>query len=509
MPLSSQIDSPPHRPFTPLAAAPERFLWAVRVRWLVIAGFWLLALLAYASGELATIVPCVYAAAAGVLLNAINHASVRQRRHMNIVTAIAIPCDHILITYVVVNSGGVQSPFMMMYVVEVLATAMLVGTRVATVSAGLALCLWLLGITLFMPVPAGPIGADTLVAHRGMWAAFLFYCLALLVYLGGYVSERLRRSERDLAEKNLRLEDALASLQSAHAELSSAHDRLKRTEAHLIHSEKMRSLGELVAGVAHELTNPITFVSGNVEHLRRYVAALAEYVQMSASLPLAADARACVDAHRRTLGIDEALSELPTLLDDCEEGARRTKHIVNDLRLFSRTDRQEAWEQFDVHRGIDSTLALLSNRLKDHITVHRDFGDLPEVECLSGALNQVFMNLFANAADAVGGRPGNLWISTRLTQADLPARPAAAAVRIAVRDDGVGISPDLQGKIFDPFFTTKTPGQGTGLGLSVSYGIIARHGGTLTVASSPGDGATFTITVPVHHSPASPLGTSG
>ncbi len=500
MPLTSEIGLLHQLALTQTSGAAERFLWAVRVRWLVIGGFWLLAVLAYASGQLPTIAPCMYAGGAGLFLNAINHASVRWRRHMAMVTVFAIPCDHMLITYVVINTGGAQSPFVMMYVVEVLATAMLVGTRAAALSASLAICLWLLGVALFAPVSGLATGADITVLHRGIWAAFLLYCLALLVYLGGYVSERLRDSERDLAEKNRRLEDALVSLRSAHDELSSAHDRLKRAEAHLVQSEKMRSLGELVAGVAHELTNPITFVSGNVEHLRRYVKALAEYVEISASLPLSADLRARADAQRQRLGIDEALAELPVLLDDCEEGARRTKHIVNDLRLFSRTDRQESWEHADVHRGIESTLALLSNRLKDHITVHRDFGELPEVECLSGALNQVFMNLFANAADAIGKNQGNLWISTRPTQAELPSRGAVAAARITIRDDGVGIAPEIQGKIFDPFFTTKTPGQGTGLGLSVSYGIIARHGGTLTAASSPGCGTTFTITVPVHQS---------
>jgi signal transduction histidine kinase len=494
-------------PFLAHLWTPDRLLWAVRVRWLVIGGFLLLAVLAHVGGIFASVAPCFYAAGAGVVLNAVNSWAVRRGHRVALVTAIAIPSDHVLTTYVVVNTGGVQSPFMMMYVVQVVATAMLVGTRVAALSAAFAVLVWLAGIGL---LSTGHLQAPALFAagaaaqtgtsnplYQGMWAAFLLYCLALLVYLGGYISERLRSSERDVELKNRRLQEALGSLGRAHAELTTAYERLKRTEAHLIQSEKMRSLGELVAGVAHELSNPISFVSANVEHLRRYVNSLARGIEISGTLPLPPDERARFETQRRELRIDDALTELPQLLDDCEEGARRTKRIVNELRAFSRSDRQDAWERVDVHRGIDSTLALLSHRLKDRVTVHRQFGELPEVECLSGPLNQVFMNVLANAADAIGPHPGNVWISTRLSRIDLPSQPGTPAVTIAIRDDGVGIPAEVQARIFDPFFTTKTVGQGTGLGLSVSYGIVERHGGTLTVESAPGSGATFTITLPV------------
>ncbi len=486
---------------------PDRLLWAVRVRWLVIGGFLVLAVAVHALGVFTSIAPCFYAAGAGVVLNAVNGRAVRRGYHVALVTAIAIPSDHVLTTYVVVNTGGVQSPFMMMYVVEVVATAMLVGTRVAALSATFAVFAWLAGIgllstghlhvpALFAPGTAVQTGTSSPL-YQGMWAAFLLYCLALLVYLGGYISERLRSSERDVELKNRRLQEALGSLGQTHAELTTAYERLKRTEAHLIQSEKMRSLGELVAGVAHELSNPISFVSANVEHLRRYVNSLARGMEIYSTLPLPPDERARFEAQRRELRIEEALTELPQLLDDCEEGARRTKHIVNELRAFSRSDRQEAWERADVHRGIDSTLALLSHRLKDHITVHRQFGEVPEVECLSGPLNQVFMNVLANAADAIGQNKGNVWISTGLSRIHLPSQAGTPAVTIAIRDDGAGIAREAQARIFDPFFTTKTVGQGTGLGLSVSYRIVERHSGTLTVESTPGAGSTFTITLPV------------
>ena len=495
------------RALTPPATL-GRFTWAVRVRWLVIGGFFLLALFAHGFGLLASIAPCVGAAVVGAAMNGLNHWCVHRRRHVALVTAIAIPCDHVLITYVVINTGGVQSPLMMMYVVQVLATAMLVDTRVAALSALFAILTWSAGISVRSagyltapPLSLGDQSASTTVYH-GMWAAFLFYCLALLVYLGGYISERLQSSERDLAEKNRRLEEALGSLRAAHHDLSAAYDRLKQTEAHLVQSEKMRSLGQLVAGVAHELSNPISFISANVEHLRTYVNALSQALDAYASMPLPPEERTRLEARRRELRVERALAELPGLLDDCQEGARRTKHIVNELRTFSRSDRREAWELVDLHRNIDSTLALLAHRLKEHVTVHRDYGELPGVECLAGPLNKVLMNLLANAADAIGPRNGNVWISTRVS-ADASATDEPQ-VAIAIRDDGVGMSPELRAKIFDPLFTTKPVGQGTGLGLSVSYGIVERHGGTLRVESTPGRGSTFTLTLPVRQSQAGP-----
>ena len=205
---------------------------------------------------------------------------------------------------------------------------------------------------------------------------------------------------------------------------------------------------------------------------------------------------------RRELRIDQVLADLPSLLADCEEGARRTKRIVNDLRTFSRSERRETWRRTDLHVGIESTLALLNHRFQDGITVHRDFGQLPEVECAPGQLNQVFMNLLVNAADALGKNTGNIWISSRLVDGGAGAGASEPAVAIAIRDDGPGMAADIRGRVFEPFFTTKEVGQGTGLGLSISYAIVQSHGGTLGVESSPGAGTTFTIVLPVRQ-PAS------
>jgi signal transduction histidine kinase len=479
-----------------LFSAPDRLLWAVRVRWLAIAGFLGLAVVAHAFGLFVSVAPVVYVAVLGGALNAVNGWCVRRRRFVLPVSAVAIPFDHLFATYVVINTGGVQSPFLMLYVVQVLATAMLVDTAVAAASAVLAILLWLGGIgglaAGYLPgLPLFAPGAPAPAAvYHGTWAAFLLYCLALLVYLGGYISERLRSSERDLEEKNRRLHDALSSLAAAHGDLRAAYNRLKQTEAHLVHSEKMRGLGQLVAGVAHELNNPLSFISGNVEHLRAAVARIGQLLDAYAGLTLPPETAARIAALRQELRIDEVSADLPQLLDDCEEGARRTKRIVAELRAFSRSNERETWQYADLHRGLDSTLALLAHRLKNGVRVHRAYGTIPEVECLPGQLNQVFMNLLANAADAVGDRGGNVWIASQLDN-------DAQRVMISIRDDGAGMTPEVRARVFEPFFTTKSVGQGTGLGLSVSYGIIERHRGTLTVDSAPGAGTTFTITLPV------------
>ena len=477
-----------------LLSAPDRLLWAVRVRWLTIAGFLLLSIAAHWLGLFETLVPVFQVAIIGGALNAVNGWCVRRRRFVLLVSAVASPFDHVFTTYLVVNTGGIKSPFLMAYVVQVLATAMLVDALIAAASAAFAILLWLgalsaqaAGYIQGAPLFPGDVPASAALYH-GTWAAFLLYCLALLVYLGGYISERLRSSERDLEEKNRRLKEALSSVEQAHADLQAAYMRLQQTEAHLVHSEKMRGLGQLVAGVAHELNNPISFVAGNIEHLRTCMQRLTAALDAYASVSLPAAERARMDEIRRELRIDSLLADLPATLDDCEEGARRTTSIVGQLRAFSRSNERETWQQTDLHRGIESTLALMAHRLSGRIAVHCEFAALPEVECLPGQLNQVFMNLLANAADAIGSRRGNIWIVSQAHD---------HRVTITVRDDGPGMAPDVCARIFEPFFTTKSVGQGTGLGLSISYGIVARHHGTLHVESAPGTGTTFTVTLPV------------
>ncbi|TMB18624.1 MAG: GAF domain-containing protein [Deltaproteobacteria bacterium] len=277
------------------------------------------------------------------------------------------------------------------------------------------------------------------------------------------------RTYEAVVELNARLEDRVrertAQLEQANRELAQAYGELKSAETRLVHSEKMASLGRLVAGVAHEINNPVSFISTSIAPLTRHLR------------------QAAAIAPPQTQG---ALREAEELAGIMARGAARTAAIVKDLRSFSRLG-EAARKAADLHEGLEVTLRLLEPRWRERIAIHRDYGTLPPVECDPGQLNQVFMNLLANACDAIAGT-GDIWITTR---AD------GAGVSVAIRDDGAGIPPDVLGRIFDPFFTTKDVGGGTGLGLAVSHSVVAAHGGRIDVESTSGAGSTFRITLPV------------
>jgi len=282
--------------------------------------------------------------------------------------------------------------------------------------------------------------------------------------IGDQVSVAIKQSKLywDLAEQKDRLSDALEELQ--------------RKEQQLIQSEKMASLGQLVAGVAHELNNPISIVYGFLGQVSRRLSLLKEHLERGQTVSA------------------EVFSELDDMLSRSKEGALRTKNIVSDLRTFSRLDEAE-FKEVDLHAGLESTLHLLEHRLGDRLTVHRRYGDLPPVACYAGQMNQVFMNLLSNAIDAIEhkGGAGEIFVETSVVeQGEGPPR-----VSVSVRDTGAGIPPEKIKRVFDPFFTTKPVGQGTGLGLSVSHGIVTKHGGTIRVESRPGEGSTFTVELPV------------
>jgi signal transduction histidine kinase len=293
--------------------------------------------------------------------------------------------------------------------------------------------------------------------------------------------ERLGPDERQLlgtlanqsaiAIENARAFDEIAQLnKTLEARVEERTHELRDTQAQLVQSEKMRSLGQLVAGVAHELNNPIGFVHANLQLLDEYVTRL-----------LQPD----LDAEKRRK-TQEAITKL---LTRSREGTERVKRIVQDLRTFSRTDQAEL-QQVALNDEIDRTLALIEPRLKG-IEVVRDYGELPPVRCFAGQLNQVFLNLLMNACDALDGR-GKIRIETRAQ---------APGVVLRFEDDGPGMPPEVLSRIFEPFFTTKAVGKGTGLGLSLSHGIVARHGGEMEVDSQPGAGARFTIRLPLEPPP--------
>ncbi len=258
-------------------------------------------------------------------------------------------------------------------------------------------------------------------------------------------------------------------LQVSHDELEAAYMRLQETQGQLIQSEKMASLGQLVAGVAHELNNPLTFIVGNIAPLREQLAAIRLL------------AKRATDS--RTLAICDDMAQI---LGVIASGAERTATIVKDLRTFSRVE-EGTTSVVDLREGLRITINLLRPRWKDRITIHSAVEGMPRVECDSGQVNQVFMNVISNACDAIA-KTGNIWIQ---------ATSDGESVAVAIRDDGAGIARSNLPRIFDPFFTTKQIGQGTGLGLAIAHGIVQKHGGRITVTSEVGVGTEIVVHLPI------------
>ncbi|GAP38841.1 sensor histidine kinase [Piscinibacter sakaiensis] len=288
----------------------------------------------------------------------------------------------------------------------------------------------------------------------------------------------------------------LGELKRAYHQLREAHEALKRTQQQLLHSEKMASLGRLVAGVAHELNNPISFVLGNVHALKRYSERLARYVACLHDGGDAADAAAL----RRSLRIDHLLADLPSLIEGTLEGAQRTADIVQGLKRFSAVDREERLP-VDLHGVVERAIHWVRKGTAPEFQVEWSPGPRGEVLGNAGQLMQVVMNLVQNAYDATtapgpDGRPAAaapaLWIS---------GRRDGDGLALDFRDNGPGIPEAHLSRLFDPFFTTKPVGKGTGLGLSISYGIVQQHGGRLSAAQAPQGGALFTLWLPLLRGP--------
>jgi len=262
---------------------------------------------------------------------------------------------------------------------------------------------------------------------------------------------------------------------------------LQNAQAQLVQSEKMASLGQLVAGIAHEVNNPVSFIYGNMDHLTEYIndikKVLAGFMDLK-SLNL--EEKQQIDNLVQETDLDFLLKDLDKLIKSCKNGAERTKDIVVALRSFSRLD-EAALKDADIHEGIDSTLEILTHNYKNRITVHKEYGNIPKIRCYASQLNQVFMNLLANASQAIENN-GDVWIKTQ---------KKGENVLISIRDTGKGISEENIKKLFTPFFTTKPIGQGTGLGLSISYGIIEKHNGWIWAESKVGAGTTFNIELPL------------
>jgi signal transduction histidine kinase len=314
----------------------------------------------------------------------------------------------------------------------------------------------------------------------------------LVAAVANHVALALDRAEsfQTIEELSRGLEDKVRvrteQLRAANEELEAAYRNLQATQMQLIQREKMASVGQLVAGVAHELNNPIGFVSSNAATLEDFVGRLRAIVEAYRGAAIADTDRERLERQWAALKGDHVLRYLDPMIQGIREGAERTRKIVRDLRVFARTT-DEVWQAVDLHEELDSSLTLLSHLLKDRVTVHRKYGDLPSVECIRSQIDQVFLNVLANAAQAIGD-PGAITIETR--------REGGAAV-VSISDTGPGIPPDVLGRVFDPFFTTKPVGEGTGLGLSISYEIVKKHGGEITATSPPDQGATLAIRIPI------------
>jgi signal transduction histidine kinase len=283
-----------------------------------------------------------------------------------------------------------------------------------------------------------------------------------------------KRYKRDLEEQN--------------TELARRKAELERLQAQMVHSAKMASLGQLAAGVAHELNNPVGFIYGNMELLRTCAAGIERLLRFYDGAQLPAGLASEAQAIKAEIDYDHALEDLSVIIADCHDGAGRIRDVVQNLRLFSRLDEAE-FKKVDLHEGIESTIRLLSKYYGSGlITLERDYADLPQVDCYAGQLNQVWMNLLVNAAQAIE-REGVVCVATRRKD---------EMVLISISDSGCGIAPENLKSIFDPFYTTKQVGDGTGLGLSIIYGIVERHGGYIDVESRLGEGTKFTVAIPIN-----------
>lgn len=318
------------------------------------------------------------------------------------------------------------------------------------------------------------------------------------------ISDRQRLELANRQREALLKESIRASQQQA-KQLEAAMQELTRTQAQIIHSEKMSSLGQLVAGVAHEINNPVTFISGNLFHAREYTEDLVKLIGLyQTHYP---DPVAEVQEVAEEIDLEYLLDDLPKLLNSMQVGVERIENIVRSLRNFSRMDESEI-KAVDIHEGIDSTLMILQNRLKDNpehpaIELTKNYQSLPLVECYAGQLNQVFMNILTNAIDALEERDKNRSfqeIKAALSRIIITTEALSSQqVRIRIADNGPGISQTVLQRLFDPFFTTKPIGKGTGLGMSISYQIIKeKHQGALYCNSQLGKGAEFVIEIPLY-----------
>ncbi len=302
-----------------------------------------------------------------------------------------------------------------------------------------------------------------------------------LIQTVGDYTKKLEISRQTLEQK----------VQERTQELSQALEELRQTQSQLIQSEKMSSLGQIVAGIAHEINNPVNFIHGNLEHAKKYTQELLNLLQLyQQEHP---ESPGIIQDYLDEIDWNFFKDDLPKLMQSMTIGTERIRSIVLSLRNFSRLDESEK-KKVNIHEGIDSTLLILNSRFKTGVKVIKQYGDIPEIECYPAQLNQVFLNLLTNALDALEEQqscPNTPEVIIQTQKLD------SNRIEVRIRDNGIGIPLDIQPKIFDPFFTTKPVGKGTGLGLSICYQIINKHQGKIKLISQQNQGTEFIISLPI------------
>jgi len=310
------------------------------------------------------------------------------------------------------------------------------------------------------------------------------------------MAQTIRQRQQELEEINRQLEEKVVlrtqALETSNQELREAMRHLQDAQDQLIQAEKLASLGRLVAGIAHEIKNPLNFIYGNTRFLDEYIEKVRKFVTLAESATASNEAVfETLRRHRAATNLDFVLDDLGHIAANIHEGALRIRNIVDDLRTFARTP-TGGYEDVDMGKVLDMCLNLLRNQYKHHIRIHRDYETVPVIQASLGKMEQVFLNVITNAIDAIEGE-GDIWIRLR-AGVDL--------VSVEVEDSGPGIPPEHLPRIFDPFFTTKEVGKGTGLGLSISYNIVKQHQGRITAGSGKGGGALIRVELPI--APPSP-----
>ena len=290
-------------------------------------------------------------------------------------------------------------------------------------------------------------------------------------------------------------QQAEEELRESKDQLEEANRQLKENQTQLLQTEKLASIGQLAAGVAHEINNPVGFILSNLTTLGEYVQDLADLLKSYNALEEQIDhgemdklwnIRYEIAQKKEEMNLDFILEDLENLTAESHDGAERVRKIVQNLKEFSHVDQEEKMPA-NLNAGLESTLNIVWNELKYKCTVEKDYGDIPELMCYPMELNQVFMNLLVNAAQAIEERGT---ITIRTYQED-------GAICVAIADTGTGMPPEVQKRIFEPFFTTKEVGKGTGLGLSMAYNIVKKHDGAMLVDSEEGAGTCFTVKIPL------------